>query len=85
MFQAEAEQDFPCNYTSTSYWAAVQIRVQKLYFFHLLQTGSEKEEVALFKSQACKKADLPGDEEQTGTRTPEHGDRVEEEGTETFM
>lgn len=47
MFQTEAEQDFPCNYSSTSFWASVQIGVQKLYFFHLLQTGSEKEEAAL--------------------------------------
>jgi len=55
MFQTEAGQDFPCNYSCTSYWAAVQDGAQKLYFSHLLQTGSEKEEAALFKSRACKK------------------------------
>lgn len=54
-FQTEAEQDFPCNSSSMSYWAAIQGWAQKLCFSHLLSTGSEKEEAALFKSRMCKK------------------------------
>lgn len=82
MFQTEAEQDFPCNYSSTSYWATVQDGAQKLYFSHLLQPGSEKEEAALFKCRACKKLICL---EMTGTRIPECRDRVKEEETGAVM